>query len=244
MTLPARAAIIRLATAAETAQEPAPHMSPPPFLHNTGQRGEFVLPLNIPGAPGSDADRYDDFTTDAVAWTLTAHEARPGHELQFDSMVEQGVSLARALYAFNSTNAEGWGLYAEYIVQPFEPVEGQLFTLQLRLLRAARAFLDPELQSGGIDPQHAYAVLEKDVGISHAFAKEEVERFIYRAPGQANSYFYGYTRLLALRKETEAALGAKFDARRFHDFLLSQGLLPPDLMREAVLKDFVPSQKR
>jgi uncharacterized protein (DUF885 family) len=242
VSLPSRPAIIRLATAAETAQEPAPHMSPPPFLHNTGQRGEFVLPLNIPSATGGAVDKYDDFTYDAVAWTLTAHEARPGHELQFDSMVEHGVSLARALYAFNSTNAEGWGLYSEYIMQPYEPAEGQLLTLQLRLLRAARAFLDPELQSGKITPEDAYAVLEKDVVLSHAFAKEEVERFTYRAPGQANSYFYGYTRLLSLRKETEAALGAKFDQKKFHDFILSQGLLPPDLMRAAVLQEFVPSQ--
>lgn len=243
VTLPDRPAIIRLATAAETAQQPAPHMVPPAFLHNTGQRGEFVLPLNIPSATGGAEDKYDDFTFDAVAWTLTAHEARPGHELQFDSMVEHGVSLARALYAFNSTNAEGWGLYSEYIMQPYEPVEGQLLTLQLRLLRAARAFLDPELQSGQVTPEQAYAVLEKDVMLSHAFAKEEVERFTYRMPGQANSYFYGYTRLLALRKETEAALGAKFDQHKFHDFILAQGLLPPDLMRKAVLQDFIPTQK-
>ena len=243
VALPNRPAIIRLATAAETAQQPAPHMVPPPLLHNTGQRGEFVLPLNIPSATGGGADEYDDFTFDAVAWTLTAHEARPGHELQFDSMVEQGVSLARALYAFNSTNAEGWGLYAEYIMQPYEPAEGQLLTLQLRLLRAARAFLDPELQSGAVTPERAYEVLEKDVVLSHAFAKEEVERFTYRAPGQANSYFYGYTRLLSLREEVEAALGAKFQPRKFHDFILSQGLLPPDLLRKAVLEEFVPSQK-
>lgn len=244
VSLPSRPAIIRLATAAETAQQPAPHMVPPPFLHNTGQRGQFVLPLNIPSATGGAEDKYDDFTFDAVSWTLTAHEARPGHELQFDSMVEQGVSLARALYAFNSTNAEGWGLYSEYIMQPYEPVEGQLVTLQLRLLRAARAFLDPELQSGKITPAQAYAVLEKDVMLSHAFAKEEVERFTFRAPGQANSYFYGYTRLLSLRKETEAALGSKFDQKKFHDFILSQGLLPPDLMRKAVLEDFVPAQRK
>jgi len=243
VSLPGRPAIIRLATAAETAQQPAPHMVPPPFLHNTGQRGEFVLPLNIPSATGGAEDKYDDFTLDAVAWTLTAHEARPGHELQFDSMVEQGVSLARALYAFNSTNAEGWGLYAEYIMQPYEPAEGQLLTLQLRLLRAARAFLDPELQSGKVTPARAYEVLEKDVMLSHAFAKEEVERFTFRSPGQANSYFYGYTRLLALRKETEAALGQKFDQKKFHDFILSQGLLPPDLMRKAVLDGFVPTQR-
>ena len=242
VTLPSRPAIIRLATAAETAQQPAPHMSPPPFLHNTGQRGEFVLPLNIPSASGGEGDKYDDFTFDAVSWTLTAHEARPGHELQFDSMVEQGVSLARALYAFNSTNAEGWGLYSEYIMQPYEPADGQLLTLQLRLLRAARAFLDPELQSGAVTPARAYEVLEKDVVLSHAFAKEEVERFTYRSPGQANSYFYGYTRLLSLRKETEGKLGRKFEQRKFHDFILSQGLLPPDLMRKAVLEDFVPAQ--
>jgi uncharacterized protein (DUF885 family) len=243
VTLPSRPAIIRLATAAETAQQPAPHMSAPPFLHNTGQRGEFVLPLNIPSSTGGAVDQYDDFTYDAVAWTLTAHEARPGHELQFDSMVEQGVSLARALYAFNSTNAEGWGLYSEYIMQPYEPTEGQLLTLQLRLLRAARAFLDPELQSGAVTPERAYEVLEKDVLLSHAFAKEEVERFTFRSPGQANSYFYGYTRLVSLRKEVERALGSKFDQKKFHDFILNQGLLPPDLMRQAVLEDFVPSQK-
>jgi len=243
VTLPSRPAIIRLATAAETAQQPAPHMTPPPFLHNTGQRGEFVLPLNIPSTTGGSADEYDDFTFDAVSWTLTAHEARPGHELQFDSMVEHGVSLARAHYAFNSTNAEGWGLYSEYIMQPYEPLEGQLMTLQLRLLRAARAFLDPELQSGAVTPGQAYAVLEKDVMLSHAFAKEEVERFTYRSPGQANSYFYGYTRLLSLRKETQKALGAKFDQKKFHDFILAQGLLPPDLMRKAVLEEFVPAAR-
>ncbi|HVW69892.1 MAG TPA: DUF885 domain-containing protein, partial [Steroidobacteraceae bacterium] len=243
VTLPSRPAIIRLATAAETAQQPAPHMNPPPFLHNTGQRGEFVLPLNIPSSSGGEGDKYDDFTFDAVSWTLTAHEARPGHELQFDSMVEQGVSLARALYAFNSTNAEGWGLYSEYIMQPYEPLEGQLVTLQLRLLRAARAFLDPELQSGVVTPEQAYQVLEKDVMLSHAFAKEEVERFTYRMPGQANSYFYGYTRLLSLRKETEAALGARFDQQKYHDFILAQGLLPPDLLRKAVLEEFIPRSR-
>ena len=244
VTLPGRPAIIRIATAAETAQQPAPHMVPPPFLHNTGQKGEFVLPLNVPSSTGGEADKYDDFAFDAVAWTLTAHEARPGHELQFDSMLEHGVSLARALYAFNSTNVEGWGLYAEWVMEPYEPADGKLMTLQLRLLRAARAFLDPELQSGKLNQADAYRVLESDVVLSHAFAKEEVERFTYRAPGQANSYFYGYTKLLQLRKDAEAALGPKFNQKKFHDFLLAQGLLPPDLMRKAVMEQFVPSQKK
>jgi len=244
VTLPDRPARIRIATAAETAQQPAPHMQPPPFLHNTGQKGEFVLPLNIPAAPGqASAEKYDDFTFDAAAWTLTAHEARPGHELQFDSMLEHGVSVARVRYAFNSTNVEGWGLYSEYLIRPYMPLEGQLVSLDYRMLRAARAFLDPELQAGKIQPADAYRVLEQDVVQSHAFAEEEVERYTYRAPGQANSYFYGYTKLLQLRKDTEAALGPKFNQKKFHDFILAQGLLPPDLMRKAVMEDFVPTQK-
>ncbi len=127
VTLPDRPAQIRIATAAETAQQPAPHMQPPPFLHNTGQRGAFVLPLNIPAGPGQPAsEKYDDFTFDAAAWTITAHEARPGHELQFDCMLEHGVSLARVRYAYNSTNVEGWGLYSEYLIKPYMPLEGQL----------------------------------------------------------------------------------------------------------------------
>ncbi len=245
VSLPERPARIRIATAAETAQQPAPHMVPPPFIHNTGQKGEFVLPLNIPAAPGQTAaEKYDDFTYDAAAWTLTAHEARPGHELQFDSMLEHGVSLARVRYAFNSTNVEGWGLYSEYLIKPYMPLEGQLVSLDLRLQRAARAFLDPELQAGKITPADAFRVLEHDVVLSHAFAEEEVERFTYRAPGQANSYFYGYTKLIALREETEKALGDKFSQKRFHDFILAQGLLPPDLMRKAVMEIFVPEQQK
>ena len=243
VTLPDRPASIRIATAAETAQQPAPHMTAPPFLHNTGQKGEFVLPLNIPPAPGQAVlGKYDDFTFDAASWTLIAHEARPGHELQFDSMLEHGVSLARVRYAFNSTNVEGWGLYSEYLIKPYMPLEGQLISLDYRLLRAARAFLDPELQSEKFSVADAIHVLEDDVVPSHAFAEEEVERYTYRAPGQANSYFYGYTKLIALRKDTEAALGAKFDQKKFHDFILAQGLLPPDLMRKAVMEDFVPAQ--
>ena len=243
VSLPDRPARIRIATAAETAQQPAPHMVPPPFLHNTGQKGEFVLPLNIPAGSGQSAtEKYDDFTFDAAAWTLIAHEARPGHELQFDSMLERGVSVARFRYAFNSTNVEGWGLYSEYLIRPYMPLEGQLVSLDYRLLRAARAFLDPELQAGKIQPAEAFRVLEQDVVQSHAFAQEEVERYTYRAPGQANSYFYGYTKLIALRKETETALGAKFNQKKFHDFVLAQGLLPPDLMRKAVMEEFVAKQ--
>ena len=48
------------------------------------------------------------------------------------------MSNARAQFAFNSTNVEGWGLYAEWMMEPYEPADGKLMTLQLRLLRRGR----------------------------------------------------------------------------------------------------------
>jgi len=241
VSLPGREARIRIATDAEAAQSPAPNMRPPRLIGNTGEMGEFILPLNIPAAAGGGTAslRYDDFTYQAASWTLTAHEARPGHEMQFAKIVESGVSTARALFAFNSTNVEGWGLYAEWMMLPYMPPEGQLISLQGRLLRAARAFLDPELHMGRVTPEEARRVLREDVVLSDAMTEQEVERYMFRAPGQATSYFYGYTKLRDLRAEVERAMGTRFSARAFHDFILTQGLLPPELLREAVLEAFV-----
>lgn len=240
--LPTRPVIMRLASAAESAAQPAPHMDPPPFIGNTGEQGQFVLTMGNPDASG-DSDGYDDFTHAAAAWTLSAHEARPGHELQFATMVEQGVSLARSLYAFNSVNVEGWALYAEAEMVPYEPLDGQLVALQFRLLRAARAFLDPQLNLGLTTREEARRILEDEVVLSPAMARQELDRYQFRAPGQAGSYFYGYTRILELRAETELALGERFDRKAFNDFLLAQGLLPPDLMAQAVREVFIPAQR-
>jgi Bacterial protein of unknown function (DUF885) len=51
-----------------------------------------------------------------------------------------------------------------------------------------------------------------------------------------------YARILELRAETELALGDKFDRLAFNNFLLDQGMLPPDLLAKAVREQFVPAQ--
>jgi Bacterial protein of unknown function (DUF885) len=239
VTLPDRPMRIRLASEAESASIPAPNMRPPRLLGNTGEMGEFVLPLRIPGEAGKEDVGFDDFTFAAASWTLSVHEGRPGHELQFASILEKGVSQARVLFAFNSVNVEGWALYMEAEMKPYMPLEGQLISLQHRLLRAARAFLDPGLQLGEIGRDEAFRVLEHDVVLSHAMALQEVERYTFRSPAQAASYFCGYTRLTELRTDVERLLGDAFDRQAYHDFILAQGLLPPALLRQAVMEGFV-----
>ncbi|HWA27164.1 MAG TPA: DUF885 domain-containing protein [Lacunisphaera sp.] len=243
VTLPERAMIMRLASEAENAAQPAPHMQPPALVNNKGERGTFVLTTGNPSATaGAKTTGYDDFTFKAAAWTLTAHEGRPGHELQFSAMVERGVSQARVLFAFNSVNVEGWALYTEAEMKPYEPLDGQLIALQHRLMRATRAFVDPMLNLGLMTRERAHDILVNDVCLSEGLAKQELDRYTFRAPGQATSYFYGYLKLMELRTTTEIALGSKFNREAFNDYLLGQGLLPPALLAKAVREEFIPAQ--
>jgi uncharacterized protein (DUF885 family) len=159
-------------------------------------------------------------------------------------MLEHGVSTARLVFALNSANVEGWALYAEAEMVPYEPLEGQLIALQFRLLRAARAMLDPMINLGLTDRDTVMRVLTEEAGFSKAMAKQEVDRYSVNSPGQAGSYFYGYSRIMQLRAETELALGDRFDRKAFNDFLLDQGLLPPALLAKAVREVFVPAQKQ
>jgi hypothetical protein len=243
LTLPGRPMRMRLASEAENAAQPAPHYQPPPLVGAKGEQGVFVLTSASADASGKTA-AFDDFTYKAGAWTLTAHEGRPGHDLQFAAMVERGVSLARSLFAFNSVNVEGWALYAEAETKPYLPLDGQLIALQHRLMRAARAYLDPMLNLGLLSRERAFEILTREVCLSEGMATQEVERYTFRAPGQATAYFYGYTRLMQLRTETEIALGAAFDRQAFNDFVVNQGMLPPDLLAAAVREQFVPAQRK
>jgi hypothetical protein len=242
VTLPEREAGIRIATEAETAVQPAPTIDIPRLLGNTGEYPNFVIPKLTQNDDGS--WQQTDGTYEAGSWTLTAHEARPGHEMQFSSIIESGVSITRALFAFNSANVEGWGLYAEAIVRPYLPLEAQLISLQYRLIRAGRMFLDPMLNLGMITTEEARRLMIEDMAVGESWANHEIERYTYRIPGQATAYYYGYTKLQALRAQTELRLRDDFDQRAFHDFLLAQGMLPPDILKEAVMNEFVPSQRK
>ncbi len=240
ISVPERDAEIRIMDAAETAANPAPNVQPPRFVGGDEKiYPTFRLPLVKKNEDGT--WKVTDDTYKASTWTLAAHEARPGHEMQFSEMLDQGVSLARQLYAFNSVNVEGWALYAEAITKPYMPLDGQLISLQNRMVRAARAFLDPMLNLGLISSEEAKRLLMEDVMIDEGWAQDEIERYTYHMPGQATAYYYGYSKLMALRAEVELKLKDKFVQQDFHDFILAQGLQPPSLMREAVMERFVPA---
>ncbi|MCU0547748.1 MAG: DUF885 domain-containing protein [Leptolyngbya sp. Prado105] len=236
VTLPKRNLTIRLTNDRENTNFPVPQYYAPKASQKTS--GVFIIPVL---KPDKQPRAYDDFTYPAVAWTLTAHEGRPGHDLQFTTIQDKGTSDARSKYGYNPANHEGWALYAEAITLPFMPIEGQFISLQFQLLRAARAFLEPELHLGKLSIDQAMKILTEDVGFSKFFAEQEINRYTVKLPGHAPSYFYGYQRLMQLRREVEQKMGQRFSQTAFHDFILSQGFMPQKLLRQAVLEQFVSS---
>jgi hypothetical protein len=237
LSLPDEPARLRMATEAETAQIPSAHLDIPRLIGNTGEFPEFIVPAISPDEDGNWP--VSDYAFPAMMWTLSAHEARPGHEMQFTTMIRGGVSTARGLFAFNSANVEGWALYAEAISKPYMPLDGQLISLQDRLLRAARIWLDPMLNLNLISAGEAKRVLMEEVVLEDENAQTEIDRYTFRIPAQATAYYYGYEQLQSLRAQTELSLKDRFNQRDYHDFLLAQGLLPPEVLINAVEQNFV-----
>ncbi len=233
-TLPTFGMTMRTATEAETAASPVARYVPPPLIGNKGERGTFVLPIGA----SSDSGSVTPPGAAAAAWALAAHEGRPGHDLQISRLVERPLNFARTRFAFDSVTIEGWALYAEAEVLPYLGPEAQLFALRLRLLRCARAFLDPMLNLGRMNAERARRILEDDVGLSAAAATQELDRYTFASPGQATAYFYGFSRLMEIRARAEVSLGPRFDRKAFNDFVLDQGLLPIRHLDRAVAEGF------
>ena len=44
---------------------------------------------------------------------------------------------------------------------------------------------------------------------------------------------------MLFRSRAEMALGARFEEGAYHDFVIGEGLLPPELLEQAVMERFV-----
>ena len=222
---------VRFGSQAEMNSMPSPHFIPEPLNSKAKVRGQFVIPRSS-GASGT-----DDFMYREAIVTLVAHEAIPGHALQHEIMRERGSSLMRTWIASNSANLEGWALYAESIVYPFMNEEEKFVFLQRRLWRIARTFLDPQINLGKISRARVIEVFVKELGFSEPFAQTEFERYSYIIPGQAPSYYYGYSSLLDTKKQIKEKLKDSFNEKCFNDGLLDLGPLPLSEINSRLVKD-------
>ena len=168
--------------------------------------------------------------------TLTLHEAVPGHHLQIALAQEQADTPTFRKHMQFTAFVEGWGLYAEQLggeiglyATPYERF-GQL---SYEMWRACRLVADTGLHWKRWTRDQARACFLENTALSEHNIDTEVDRYI-SWPGQALAYKIGELRIMALRRKAEAALGPRFDERRFHDAVLGAGALPLDMLETRI----------
>ena len=159
---------------------------------------------------------------------LEIHEGVPGHHLQIAVAREnRNLPQFRRLGA-ETAFTEGWALYAERLggelglyTDPYQ----KFGALSFDAWRASRLIVDTGIHWFGWSHERAVDFLMTHAGLSRVEATEEVNRYI-AIPAQALAYKIGEREILTLRERAKAALGAKFDLRRFHDAVLRDGSMP------------------
>ncbi len=167
---------------------------------------------------------------------LTAHEAVPGHHNQIALQQELPLPPFRKYLAGFTAYVEGWGLYTEYLGEEmglYDTPEKMMGRLSYEMWRACRLVVDTGIHAKGWDKARAVAFMKDNSALTDANIDAEVNRYI-SWPGQALGYKLGEIRIRELRAQAEAALGAKFDLRRFHDAVLAQGAVPLDILSEQI----------
>ncbi|HEX9173806.1 MAG TPA: DUF885 family protein [Telluria sp.] len=170
---------------------------------------------------------------------LTLHESAPGHAFQMPVALEQrGLPPFRRAYI--SAFGEGWALYAERLGTEMGIYETpyEIFgMLSYQAWRASRLVVDTGVHAKGWTRAQAQAYLHDNTALSSHEIETEVDRYI-SWPGQALSYYIGQMAIIDLRKKSEAALGAGFDIRAFHDTVLQLGSVPLPVL-EARIDAFI-----
>ena len=109
----------------------------------------------------------------------------------------------------------------------------QMGRLSYEMWRATRLVVDTGLHAKGWSKQQAVDFMLDNTALSPANIDAEVNRYM-TWPGQALAYKVGELKIRELRTRAEAALGAEFDLRAFHDTVLENGAVPLSVLEAHV----------
>jgi uncharacterized protein (DUF885 family) len=166
------------------------------------------------------AERQQHFGLSLTA----AHEAYPGHHLQFVT-ANRHPRKWRRLFA-HAVFYEGWTLWCEQMMVDLRIDRSpwlQVQQLHDALWRVHRILVDIRLQTGRYTCDQAAAHLRKHVGFTKARSEAEINWYS-ASPTVPMSYWLG--RLENERLRQRLVVGRGWSLQRFNDWLLSYGTIP------------------
>jgi uncharacterized protein (DUF885 family) len=167
---------------------------------------------------------------------ISAHEVAPGHYVHSLFMRRTPGKIRRIWIGLNpfpqpSSGQDGWAHYAEQLVSD-EGFRGedpryklaQLSEALTRICRMIAGLRLHRLDSGAWTIDQATAFFEHDAHLPAPAARQEAVRGTYDPT--YGGYFLGKLAALTLRRDYAAARGDRFDAREFHQRVMTNGIAP------------------
>jgi len=214
-----------------------PYRSPPPVSFSPG-RYDVLLPSATDSASREALARM--WNHSAIKLNHVAHHGGLGHHVQNwhaarspsrIGRVAAVDSASRIAMFCGGTMAEGWACYATEIMESlgYLSPDERIAEHHTRVRLMARAVVDLELHTGRMSFDEAVRFHVDTAFLTPATAHAEVTKSSM-FPGTAMMYWLGLRELWRIRHAEESARGAAFNAKAFHDELLSFGSIPVALV--------------
>ncbi len=167
-------------------------------------------------------------------YTTLAHEGFPGHLYQMVYTNSKGIAPIRSLLSYGGYT-EGWATYVEllsYEMGAMDESMGALLSANQLVTLSVYAKCDI-----GVN-YHGWTVADVSDYITSIFGEldESIMQEIYDAmvsePANYLKYVLGCMEFMELRKTAENALGDNFDPAAYHDFILTLGPAPFEIIAD------------
>jgi hypothetical protein len=175
----------------------------------------------------------------ATLWSVSAHEAYPGHYLHFLHQRRIRSALRKSQLFAPVSFVDGWAHYAEHMVMDAGLARGddaiELGQIVETLLRLARLVVGIRLHADDLSVEQGVRFFREEAYLEEGSARREAERGTFDP--DYGLYSVGRLMLVKLRDDLEAREGSAFSPKSFHDRLLGQGSVPLWLHRTLLLGD-------
>ena len=210
--------------------------TPGPFEARALRTYYYLTDVDPSWTPERQEEHLRDFS-EAALWSISMHEAYPGHFLHFQHARKLDRPLRKSMLFAPLSFVEGWAHYAEHLVleQGFGKRKPAIKLGQLAesLIRLCRVIVGIRLHSEDLSVEQGMRFFRDEAFLEEASARREAERGTFDPSYVV--YSLGKLMLLKLRADVQAKQGDGFSLKAFHDQLFANGLVPVKLHRQLML---------